>query len=460
MRTLTQTLIGTRAAVVGAGGSGRAAARLLHALGARVRVMEREEGKVCAAFSSFIWAGGHEFVFGPHRAEHFADIDLVVPSPGIPIARLAPLFPADRKLEVMAEMELAWRQVTSPVLAVTGTNGKTTTVSLCEAMLRESGRRVFLGGNIGTPLSEYVLSEDWAENPADVVVLEASSFQLQTCSTFRPAAGVLLNITPDHLDYHDDMAEYLEAKLKLFSRQGPDDLAVFPRHMHVMAERVAARETGQGPIVAYYEDAEPFVCPSLPGPHNQDNIRAAFTACAHFGVSRRTAQGALDRFRGLPHRLERVGEVDGVIFVNDSKATTVDSLRAALESFEAPIHLLAGGVYKGGDLRGLLPLVKAKVKGISLFGQSREVFQTSWTNGSGTPPISWGATMEEGFAKALEAASPGDVVLLSPATASFDLYVNYKARGEHFKRLAQQHAQSRSGSGASSGGSSNEGARA
>ena len=344
---LNGSMTGKEAVVVGAGSSGRAAVRLLAFLGARVRMLERDASRLDGSFVSLARELGVEIVSGDHEAAQFRNADLVILSPGIPAARIQPLLPEGRSVELMAELELASRCVTEPILAVTGTNGKTTTVNLCAAMLQASGRKVFLGGNIGTPLSEYVLSTD----KADVLVLEVSSFQLQTCSTFKPWAAVLINFSPNHLDWHADMEEYLTAKLNLFANQDEDDLAVFPSSLRQLVEE---RRPTRARIV-YFGPERRFLCPGLPGEHNLANMEAAYQACRHFGVTESEAQRALGGMKGLPHRIERVGEVRGVLFVNDSKATTVDSLEAALKSFDRPIRLLAGGVFKGGDLKILLP---------------------------------------------------------------------------------------------------------
>ncbi|WP_165175996.1 UDP-N-acetylmuramoyl-L-alanine--D-glutamate ligase [Desulfovibrio sp. ZJ369] len=417
---------GELAIVVGAGRSGLAAARLLRREGARVRLLDRRSDALSGEQAAALQKLGVEVQLGEHRPEQFEHAAFVVPSPGMPVATLSGLVrpTGENGPEVLAEMELAWRCLDNePVLAVTGTSGKTTTVSLAAAMLQAQGYTVFLGGNIGTPLSEYVLSG----RKADVLVLEISSFQLQACSTFCPRVGVLLNITPNHLDYHKDMAEYIEAKFRLFRCQDEGDLAVLGADLqelaagfHLRARQVRVRGGGR------------FPQSRLLGAHNAFNEEAAWQACRFFGVSEANASRAVARFTPLPHRLEAVRQHKGVLFVNDSKCTTVSALKVALEAFDRPVRLLCGGKFKGGDLAALGELVKAKVAEVALFGASREKFEQAW---QGVVPLSWHPTLEAAVRHLAAGARKGDVVLLAPATSSFDLYANYMARGEDYKRI-------------------------
>jgi len=313
------------------------------------------------------------------------------------------------------------------VLAITGTSGKTTTTCLAAAMLEHVGRKVFVGGNIGAPLSEYVL----AEESVDIVVLEVSSFQLQTCATFKPWVAVLLNVTPNHLDYHADMEEYLQAKLRIFANQDEWDNAILPLNQKGTLEGRLQTEAR----VVWYRPKNRFYGEYLPGAHNQANMEAAYQATRIFGVTENEAQRAIRNFRPPKHRLSRVGEHQDVVYVNDSKATTVDSLRAALSSFKQPILLLVGGKFKGGDLRGLRPLLERRVKAVGLYGGARDVFEQAWDE---VAPMRWHETMDQAFAWLQGQSAPGDVLLLSPATSSFDQFENYEQRGLHFETLVQQ----------------------
>ncbi len=425
---LTPINADTSAIVVGGGRSGQAAARLLRRLGATVRLLERNAEKLPGGFTAWAASEGVEILGGEHRREYFLDADILIPSPGAAVSMLRPLLTPGEEPEIMAETELAWRQLEGePVLAVTGTSGKTTTISMCAAMLEAQGLNVFLGGNIGTPLSEYVLARAEGRPRADVLALELSSFQLQTCTTLRPRVAVLLNISANHLDYHKDMKEYIEAKMRLFRCQDASCLAVFGPGLRGLPERmkVSAR-TG------YFDpDSGRFPDMQLIGPHNHANAEAAWQACREFGVTQENARRAMQRFKPLPHRLERIAEKDGVLYVNDSKCTTVEALKVALASFERPVLLLAGGRFKGGDLAGLAPLLKRHVKAAGLYGASREVFENAWKD---ILPTSWDETLRLALARLRGMARPGDVVLLAPATSSYDQYENYRERGDDFRR--------------------------
>ena len=425
---LTPINADTSAIVVGGGRSGQAAARLLRRLGATVRLLERNAEKLPGGFTAWAASEGVEILGGEHRREYFLDADILIPSPGAAVSMLRPLLTPGEEPEIMAETELAWRQLEGePVLAVTGTSGKTTTISMCAAMLEAQGLNVFLGGNIGTPLSEYVLARAEGRPRADVLALELSSFQLQTCTTLRPRVAVLLNISANHLDYHKDMKEYIEAKMRLFRCQDASCLAVFGPGLRGLPERmkVSARTGYIDPDSGRFPDMQ------LIGPHNHANAEAAWQACREFGVTLENARRAMQRFKPLPHRLERIAEKDGVLYVNDSKCTTVEALKVALASFERPVLLLAGGRFKGGDLAGLAPLLKRHVKAAGLYGASREVFENAWKD---ILPTSWDETLRLALARLRGMARPGDVVLLAPATSSYDQYENYRERGDDFRR--------------------------
>ena len=421
-----------RIAVIGAGRSGRAALRLLHALGADVRLLEKSPEAMPEDFASWLEASGIAVFGGDHQPEHFEGVDLVIPSPGAAKANIEPVLPvrADgSKAEIMAETEMAWRLLEGePVIGITGTSGKTTTTSLCSAMLEAHGLRVFTGGNIGVPLSEYVLARLEGAEKADVVVLELSSFQLQTCSTLRPRVGMLLNVSENHLDFHKDMAEYTEAKMQLFACQTSDDIAILAPALAPLAEEFGLKAR----VELIDLDARPFPDTRLIGAHNQNNAEAAFMAASVFGVTREDAARAMREFKPIVHRLEHVADVDGVQYVNDSKCTTVEALRVALSAFERPVILLAGGKFKGGDLEGMKPLLASRVKAVALYGAAREHFEPAWRD---TVPVTWDEKLDDALARARALAVPGDAVLLAPATASFDQYKNYLARGEHFRSL-------------------------
>lgn len=416
---------GELAVVVGAGRSGKAAAKMLRKNGAKVRLLEKNEDSLDPLQMAVLEKAGIEVIIGEHKPEYFANASFVIPSPGIPKASLAPYL--NERAELISEMELAWRYLDNePVLAVTGTSGKTTTASLAAAMLKSQGYSVFLGGNIGTPLSEYVLDT----RSADVLVLEISSFQLQACNTFCPRCGVLLNLSPNHLDYHKDMEEYIEAKFRLFRCQDKGDLAIINADL---------KETAAGYAIPglkiWLESKDRFPESHLLGKHNQYNIEAAWQAAKFFGVSEENAARAVAAFRPLPHRLETIRDLNGIRYVNDSKCTTVSALKVALEAFDRPVRLLCGGKFKGGDLKSLDDLIKEKVKEAALFGASREIFEEAWKD---LIPMSWSPNLTEAVNILHSHAATGDVILLAPATSSFDLYKNYEERGDDFRNIVQE----------------------
>lgn len=422
---------GQLAVVVGAGRSGRAACRLLARDGLSVRLLEADEKRITQELRDELLPFGVEILTGAHKKSDFAGAAWIVPSPAMPLLKLLEITGVtpgrSGEPEILAETELAFRHLTDePVIAVTGTSGKTTTVSLVAAMLREAGKEVFLGGNIGTPLSEYVLKGE----KADVIVLEMSSFQLQACSTFHPRVGVILNITPNHLDYHHDMAEYIEAKFRLFRSQTADDLAILEPLLREQAEahHLVAK-------TVYFQECGRFTDLKLIGRHNKSNAEAAWQACAPFGVSLEAARRAAAQFNPLPHRLEKVCEKGGVLYVNDSKCTTVSSMETALLAMERPVLLLCGGRFKGGDLKALLPIVRDKVRQVAGFGESKEIFEAAW---AGEVPMHWFATLRPAVDFLHSISRAGDVMLLAPGTSSFDLYPGMAFRGEDFKKIVKE----------------------
>lgn len=416
---------GSLAVVIGAGRSGLAAVRLLLKHKLKARLLEKNPDALDEELREQLRAEGVEIETGPHTRASFADASLVIPSPGMPLSALDEwINRSPQGPEVISELELAYRCLDGePILAITGTSGKTTTASLAAAMLKTQGYTVFLGGNIGTPLSEYILSG----RKADVIVLECSSFQLQGCVTFYPRVAILLNVSPNHLDHHKDMHEYIDAKFRIFRCQEPGDLAILgPGLMH-LAEHfsIPARKVE-------LTRPETFTATRLLGEHNLLNAEAAWLGCKFFGVSLENAARAVAEFLPLPHRLENVGEYNGVTYVNDSKCTTPAALKVALEAFDKPVRLLCGGKFKGGDLKALIPLLREHVREIALFGDSREVFEQAW---NGVVPISWHPTLRQAVARLRGSAAKGDVILLAPATSSYDLYHNYMERGDDFRNI-------------------------
>ena len=361
----------------------------------------------------------------------------VVKSPGIPAD--SPLVTAARSrgLEVVGELEVAWRLVPNEFLAVTGTNGKTTTVELLGAIHREAGLPVEVAGNVGTAVSSLVERV----SPEATVVCETSSFQLEDASHFAPECAVLLNLADDHLDRHGDREAYRAAKLRIFAAQGNEDVAVVPAGMSppgcarvVTFGGEGAEVSRRGGVIWWGE--EPLLrCEEvrLRGEHNLENAVAASAAALARGVDRAAVVAALRTFRGVPHRLEDVAERDGVLYVNDSKATNVTAARAAIEAFAGGVHLILGGRAKGEGFEELREPVTARCRACYLIGEAAERIAADL---AGTVPLRSCGELERAVEEARAAAEAGEVVLLAPACASYDQYDDYEARGEHFRALA------------------------
>lgn len=440
-------LAGRHVLVIGLGRTGGSVVRYLLARGARVRAADRRPDAVLADDE----ASRVDLVRGEDGPELLEGIDLVVPSPGVP-GDAPVLREAERRgIPVRSEIELAAAAIAAPLVAVTGTNGKSTTTSLVGAMLERAGRRVFTGGNLGTPLI------DAAGGAHDVVVAEVSSFQLEWVERFRPHVGVLLNVTDDHLERYRDRAHYLETKARLFARQGAGDVAILNGDdpaVAALAPRLAARvrtfgsaarsdaahaATLDGDAIVLHEPEGRLRfslerC-ALAGRHNRENVMAALLAARALGAPPASLQEALDGFRGLRHRLELVREAGGVAYVDDSKGTNVGALLRSLEGYpDGRVVLIAGGLAKGGDYTVARPLLAAKVRHAALYGAARELLAESWRGAAET-------TLHERFADAVAAAiaraRPGDVVLLSPACASMDQFKDYAARGDAFAALVE-----------------------
>ncbi len=445
-------LSGRRVVVVGMARSGVAAARLAVERGAQVTVNDRREaaelGPAVAALGRTV-----SFALGGHDAALFDRADLVVVSPGVPMSAPELCAARARGVPVLAEVELAARLLGPvPVVGITGTNGKSTTTALTGALFARD-RRVFIGGNLGTPLSELLLSR----RPVDAVVLELSSFQLEGVTSLRPRAAALLNVTPDHLDRHPGLDAYALAKARLFARQGPDDFAVAnARDARATAlagssraelftfgcgspvprsARAAASGTVLFSPVAGAPEAYAVRSRALRGAHNVENAMAAILCARLLGVPGSLVQAGLDGFPGLPHRLELVSERGGVEWVNDSKATNVDSTSVGLAAF-APgrprVVLILGGRGKRAPYAPLRPLFEGRVKALLTIGEDAPAIERELGDIAPTEPV---GTLEAAVVRAAALAREGDVVLLSPACASYDQFRSYEHRGECFRRF-------------------------
>ena len=334
-------------------------------------------------------------------------------SPGVPKESDVIAAATERGIEVVGELELAWRLIPNEFIAVTGTNGKTTTVELLGAMHRAAGVPAAVAGNVGTPLASLAGSIE----PDVVVVCEASSFQLEDTSAFAPECAVLLNVEPDHIDRHGTFEAYRDAKMRVFANQGPDDVAIRPPFppLPIPAEELRLR-----------------------GAHNVENAMAASAVAGARGLPADAIADTLRAFGGVPHRLEDVAEARGVTWINDSKATNVASARVGIEAFEGGVHLIAGGSLKGGGFEVLRDPVAARCSAVYLIGEAADRLAADLEPAG--VPIERCGDLERAVAAAGAAARPGEVVLLSPACASFDQYEDFEARGAHFRELAQRWA--------------------
>ncbi|UCG80107.1 MAG: UDP-N-acetylmuramoyl-L-alanine--D-glutamate ligase [Desulfobacterales bacterium] len=432
--------------VVGLARTGLAVARFLKDRGAQVTATDLKQEDELGSYAQEALAMGISLKLGAHKIEGFMGSDLVVVSPGVPHS-ITPLEVARRAgIPVIGEVELASRYIKEPIVAITGTNGKTTTTSLVGKMLEASGHNVFVGGNIGAPLIDYVNSSVRAET----IVAEISSFQLDTIEHFRPEVGVLLNITEDHLDRYNDFSDYVRSKGRLFENQGSTDVAVLngtdptvsKLESLIDSQRLYFNINNSGLHGAVMRDKE-MTC-SLPGrppvvlslakfrlkgSHNLENAAAASLAAFVAGGNQAGLQMALDTFDGLHHRLEYVRDVNGVQYYNDSKATNVDAVKRSLESFDSRVILIMGGRDKGGSYTLLKELIKERVKRLIAIGEAREKI----LNCLGALTSTEGArTLAEAVCLAHKGAASGDTVLLSPGCSSFDMFTDYAKRGVAF----------------------------
>jgi UDP-N-acetylmuramoylalanine--D-glutamate ligase len=419
--------------VVGLARSGVAAALALHARGEEVIALDSGHPEV-----GRLRGAGVEVHLDVPGEDHVPRARTLVKSPGVP--QDAPVVRAARAagLAVIGEIELAWRLTPNPFVAVTGTNGKTTTTELVGAIHRAAGRPVAVAGNVGTALSSVagrLAPEAW-------VACECSSFQLEDTEAFAPEGAVLLNLAPDHVDRHGTFEAYVAAKLRIFANQAPGDVAVVPDDLAVETTARTVR-FGVSPEAALRDDdgmlwweGEPLLSVDrirLPGLHNRENAMAAAAVTLALGIPAGAVAEALEEFRGVAHRLELVATHDGVRFYNDSKATNVASTLVALRSFADPVHLIAGGRGKGQDFTPLAELVREHCRAVYLIGEDAPVIAAALA--ATEVPLHFCRDLERAVAGARAAADPGDVVLLSPACASFDQYTDFEARGEHFREL-------------------------
>ena len=456
-------LAGKRVLVVGLARTGIVTALFSAGYGATVTATDERPETELQETAARLRAAGVTLELGGHRAESFLDQDLIVVSPGVP-AKLPELELARaRGIPVWSEIELAWRFLRGKLIAITGSNGKTTTTSLVAHILQTAGIPTLIGGNIGTPLLALV------ENSMDttVTVAEISSFQLETTEKFRPEIGVLLNLTPDHLDRHASFDEYAQAKVRMFENQLERDIAIlnaddpeitrrmptkphifwFSRQKRVAAgaflrdEQIFFRNEGSEVALARRDEI------SLRGEHNVENVLAACAAAYLAGADPAAIASGIKTFKGVEHRLEFVAEVSGVQFYNDSKATNVDAAVKAIEAFPGPLIVILGGKDKGSPYTPLRELLRERARLAILIGAAADKIAEDLGD---AVPLERAGTLDRAVHLAMQTAQPGDTVLLAPACSSFDQFENYEQRGRTFKELvASLENQNQSAAGAS-----------
>ncbi|MFH0913462.1 MAG: UDP-N-acetylmuramoyl-L-alanine--D-glutamate ligase [Candidatus Omnitrophota bacterium] len=399
--------------VVGFARSGLACANLLYDLGAEVSVTDNQDNDSTRLNVSRLKAQNIRCEIGKHSAEFIKDRDLIVVSPGVPDTALPIVLAREFKIPIISEIELAWLLCPATVIAVTGSNGKTTVTTLIGKMLEADAKRVFILGNIGNPFAAEVEKMQ----AGDFVALEVSSFQLEKIRDFKPRISLILNFSCNHLDRHKDMQEYLAAKKRIFMNQDQSDYTVLNYDDPMV--RGLADET-KAKVICFSQT-----------PDFNPNQAAVLAVGSILGTDKEACLKVLREFRGLEHRLEHVAEINNITFINDSKSTTVDSTIWALKNITRPIVLIAGGRHKGLDYSVILELIHKKVKDIILIGEAKEKIKDSF---KGFRAIQEAATLDEAVRCALSRAKAGDCVLFSPMCSSFDMFSNYEERGRVFKK--------------------------
>jgi UDP-N-acetylmuramoylalanine--D-glutamate ligase len=412
--------------IIGAARSGIAVAEAVLRLGGIAKISESKALEELPA-GVIIETGGHSQAF-------IQDSDYVVLSPGVRLDTLAVQYAREKDIEVMGEVEFAFRLCPCPVIAVTGSNGKTTTSTVIAEILERAGRQVCLCGNIGSPFSKHVLDL----KPADVVVLEISSFQLESTLHFKPHVAVWTNFSQNHLDRHKDLEEYFQAKLKIFANQDAQDFVVLnyldPQHRKL---------AGQSPLPNPPHEGEGIIKSKVlffntqnkPTGVDNPNYLAAMQAAGALGISEDICLQTFAEFKGVEHRLEFVRNLGGVDFINDSKSTTVEAGRWALERSVKPVVMICGGLDKHLDYSPLKALVAQKVKHMIAIGQAREIMKSTFSD---VVTVDTFASMQEAVEAAKGLAKSGETVLLSPMCASFDMFNDYEHRGRCFKEIVNK----------------------
>jgi UDP-N-acetylmuramoylalanine--D-glutamate ligase len=405
---------GKNVLITGFARSGLASANLLYDLGANVSVTDNQDNLITHQNLKELKSQKIKIELGKHSREFIKDVDLLVISPGVPNNALPILWAREARVPVISEIELAWILCPAQIIAITGTNGKTTVTTLLGKIIEASGKRVFTCGNIGKPFS----SEVDKMREGDFVSLEVSSFQLENIDKFKPNVSVVLNLSRNHLDRYNDMQEYLEAKKRIFKNQDSSDSLVLNYDDPVI--RDLSRDS-RAKIVYFKKEAG-----------LNPNQSAALVIAAIFNIERDLVFNIFRDFKGVEHRMEEVSELDGVRFINDSKSTTTEATVWALKSLSCPVILIAGGREKGNDYSEVLKLARGKVKSAILIGEAKDKIREAFT---GVVDTEFAATLGEAVKKAVSLAPKGDCVLFSPMCKSFDMFPNYEERGKAFKSI-------------------------
>ncbi len=438
--------MGNRIVILGAGESGTGAALLAKVKGFDVFISD--QGGIKEKYKTELIANSIPFEEGQHTIDRIINATLIIKSPGIPDKADVIKKCKTLGIEIIDEIEFAFRFLSGKIIAITGTNGKTTTTLLTYHLMKSAGCKIALAGNVGESLARKVAFEknDW-------YVIEISSYQLDGTYTFKPDIGILLNITPDHLDrYEYSLENYINSKFRLIQNMGADNQFIYSSDDPIVGEEVGKRRICPSSIkISLKDNSTPIhfdgekmsftlgnqsfriaqTETTLKGPHNLINTMAAVTAVSLAGVSHEMIMKGLMTFKNAPHRLESIATINGVEFVNDSKATNVDSVVYALGSYQQPLIWIAGGIDKGNDYNLIKEQVKSKVKTLICLGKENDKLKKAF-NGV-VPEIHETQSVKELVQMAMKAAKQGDVVLLSPACASFDLFKNYEDRGDQFR---------------------------
>jgi UDP-N-acetylmuramoylalanine--D-glutamate ligase len=452
-RMITMQIRGKKVLVIGAAVTGIPTVAQLCKMGAAVTLNDKKSTEEIITMLKETGIDHIRIIGGEHPVELAEECDLVIVSPGVPLE--IPLIKRARELgkEVIGEIELAYRLTSTPIAAITGTNGKTTTTALLGDIMKESGRRTFVTGNIG----HAMISEVEGSKTEDIFVLEASSFQLESTVDFRPKVSAILNITPDHLDRHKTFRNYIDAKCKVFRNQKPGDFAILNKddeETYKTADRVLCKTLffsrkeileegafleGNMLVIKLGDKKEEVIRKEeiyIPGPHNIENALAASMMAYCLGVKVEVISKVLREFKGVEHRIEYVDEINGVSYYNDSKGTNTDASKVAILAMERPIVLIAGGYDKGSEYDDFISAFNGRVKELVLIGATADKIEET-ARKHGFNNIHRAPDFESAVAQCSRLAKPGDCVLLSPACASWGMFKNFEERGRIFKSLVK-----------------------